>query len=73
MTKYFIQQVSLDEQISEVQREIALRKRVYPRWVSEGKIQKEQADLQILTMEAVSWTLKERAKEVKPQQDLFGA
>jgi hypothetical protein len=72
MTKFFIQQVSLDEQIQEVQREIALRKRVYPRWIQEGKIQKEKADLQILTMEAVLWTLNEKAKETKPQQDLFG-
>lgn len=71
--KFLVSQITIDEQIAEIKREISLRKRVYPRWTAEGRIPKEQADLQILCMEAVLWTLNEKAKETKPQQDLFGA
>lgn len=70
--KFFVQQITIDEQIAEVRREIAMRKRVYPRRTDEGKMKKEQADLQILMMEAVLQTLSDKAKEIKPQQDLFG-
>ncbi len=48
---------SLDMQIAEVEREIAMRKRVYPKWVTDGKMKQHMAERQIASMEAVSVTL----------------
>lgn len=47
----------LTEQIKEVEREIAMRKSAYPRWVSAGKMTQAAADRQIRNMEAVLATL----------------
>jgi vacuolar-type H+-ATPase subunit C/Vma6 len=46
------------EQLACVEREIAMRKRVYPRWIEAGKITKAKADKEIRTMEAVAETLR---------------
>lgn len=48
---------TLHEQIGSVEREIAMRKKVYPRWVSQGKITREKAEKEIGLMEAVLATL----------------
>jgi hypothetical protein len=45
--------VSREEMVSEVQREIALRRRVYPRWVDAGKLKLDRAERQIAVLEAV--------------------
>jgi len=45
--------IPLDEQIACVEREIAMRRRVYARWVSERKMSPALADKQIALMEAV--------------------
>lgn len=37
-----------------VEREIKMRKRVYPRWVSEGRMSQAKADDEIKTMEAIA-------------------
>lgn len=50
------------EQLREVRREIALRKRVYPRWIEQGKVSKQGADRKIAIMEAVAETLVPLAK-----------
>lgn len=50
--------VPIEAQIKEVEREIAQRERVYPRWVEAGKMPKATADRQIATMRAVLATLK---------------
>lgn len=50
--------VDLQEQIAEVQREIAVRKRVYPRFVAQNNLTKAKAERQIAVMEAVLVTLR---------------
>jgi hypothetical protein len=46
--------VSREEMLAEVEREIALRRRVYPRWVEAGKLKLDRAERQILVLEAVA-------------------
>ena len=49
--------ISIGAQIEEVQREIGLRKQVYPRQVSSGKMRQSIADMHLERMEAVLKTL----------------
>lgn len=49
---------SLAEQIACVEREIAMRLRVYPRYVEAHKMPQEKADREIAIMRAVSQTLR---------------
>lgn len=49
--------VTISEQIKGVKREIDYRKRLYPKWVAEGKMTKLDADYQIELMEYVANTL----------------
>jgi hypothetical protein len=46
--------VTLDEMVREVEREITLRRRVYPRAVASKRMSQDKADKQIAIMEAVS-------------------
>jgi len=48
---------SIEEQISCVKREIIVRERVYPRWVSNGNMSQNKADSEIACMKAVLETL----------------
>lgn len=48
---------TLNDRIRAVEREIKLRKRVYPRWVDGGKMTQKQADWQIKLMEDTLETL----------------
>jgi hypothetical protein len=50
--------VSLNQQIEEVEREIALRERVYPNQVARGKMRQGVADFHKQRMVAVLETLK---------------
>lgn len=50
-------QISLSAQIKCVEREIAMRKRVYPGLVIKGKMTEGQKDREIATMQAVYQTL----------------
>ncbi len=52
---------SLDDQIRCVQREIAMRRRVFPKRVAQEAMKSEEADWQIECMEAVLATLEEKA------------
>ena len=54
--------IDLRAQVSEVEREIALRRRVYPRWTAAGRLSQAAADRQIVTMEAVLATLREASR-----------
>lgn len=47
----------IGEQIAEVRREIALRKGVYPRQVSAGKMKQKDADYHLSCIESVLKTL----------------
>ena len=60
----------VEEQIREIAREIELRKRVYPRWVEDGRYTQVEADHKIAVMEAVLATLKRLRERVEPS--LFG-
>ena len=69
--KHFHQQITIDEQIAEVKREIAMRQKVYPKWTEAGSSPKQKADFQILVMEAVLISLQEIARQKAPQSGLF--
>jgi hypothetical protein len=49
--------IDLKQQIDEVQRELALRKNVYPRLVASGKMTQEDADMHCERLRAVLATL----------------
>ena len=49
--------VSLEDQIKSVRREIGMRERVYPNWVSQRKMSPTKADDEIAAMRAVLATL----------------
>jgi hypothetical protein len=63
--------ISLAEQIAEVQREIALRKRLHPQWVKAGKLDAGDATYQMRCLEAVLRTLMRLDAEQR-QLPLFG-
>lgn len=48
---------SLDEQLKCVEREISMRKRVYPRWVADGRMSSQKAEYEIATMNEVAESL----------------
>lgn len=50
------------EVVACVEREIALRKRVYPRWVAAGRMTQDKADREIQTMEAALRRLQASAR-----------
>lgn len=54
---------SLEQQIEEVEREIKLRREVYPRQVFKGNMRQSVADYHLARMEAVLVTLKKVATE----------
>lgn len=47
----------IDEQIAEVRRELALRRRVYPEMIRAGKLKRSTADYSMHCMESVLTTL----------------
>lgn len=44
--------ITLDDEISELEREIALRQRVYPRWVADKRMTTNAADRHISVMKS---------------------
>jgi hypothetical protein len=50
-------QISLGQQIAEVKRELAIRERVYQKWVSERRLKRHDADFMMAAMRAVLATL----------------
>lgn len=49
--------ITLEQMIACVRREIAMRKRVYPRWVADGRMARDAAEREIAAMQAVHDTL----------------
>ena len=49
--------ITLDEQIAEAQRELALRRKCYPQWIKSGKLDMTTAHSQLQAMEAIIKTL----------------
>ena len=58
--------VALADQIACVRRELAMRQRVYPRWVYAGKMTQADSDREITTMIAVLATLQEVQRQREP-------
>jgi hypothetical protein len=55
--------VSLEEQIAEVKRELALRENAYPRWVASGKMRSSDAERSYRALRAVLKTLQQALQE----------
>jgi len=53
--------ITLDDQIAAVKREIAMRERVYPREIGNGRMTQKLADRELALMQAVLNTLTELA------------
>jgi hypothetical protein len=49
--------ITLEDQIVEAQRELALRRRCYPAWVKAGKLTQDEASHQLAAMAAIVRTL----------------
>jgi hypothetical protein len=49
--------ITLEEQIAEARRELALRRKCYPQWVKSGKLDMATAHYQLQAMEAIVKTL----------------
>jgi hypothetical protein len=54
---------SLSQQLEEVERELALRAKVYPRMVAKGQIRQSEADYHTQRMESVAETLRTLVQE----------
>jgi hypothetical protein len=63
---------TLAEQIGEVKRELGMRRRVYPRYVAEGKADPRQAEQRIAAMAATLATLEELAAMGRATQPELG-
>jgi hypothetical protein len=50
-------EITLDMQIACIRRELAMRQRVYPKWVSAGRMKQAEADKELAAMQAVHDTL----------------
>ena len=58
--------ITLSEQIAAADRELAMRRKVYPRWVQIKRMTQARADHEIAAMEAIAVTLRDRRLEVAP-------
>jgi hypothetical protein len=63
--------ITLEEQIAEAQRELALRRTCYPAWITSGKLSADDASHQLQCMEAIVRTLLRLDAEQR-QLFLFG-
>ena len=62
--------ITLDEQIAEARRELALRRKVYPGWVKSGKLDMTTAYYQLQVMAAILHT-REKLEVEQRQPSLF--
>ena len=62
--------ITLTEQITEAQRELALRRQCYPGWVKSGKLDAGEAQYQLLCMTEIVRTL-QRLDAEQRQLSLF--
>jgi len=63
--------ITLQDQIAEAQRELALRRSTYPKWLKAGKLDEGQAKWQILVQQEIVRTLMRLDAEQR-QLSLFG-
>jgi len=71
LTKHFAQQITVEEMSKEISRELVTRKRVYPRWIEDGKIKQELADYRCIVLEALLRKLCREQTANDPQKNLF--
>ena len=45
--------VRLEDKIAEIERELGMRRAIYPKWVQTGKLAHHTAHKQIITLEAI--------------------
>ncbi|HEY2530296.1 MAG TPA: hypothetical protein VGJ20_20560 [Xanthobacteraceae bacterium] len=62
-------QVPTAAKIKVIERELAIRRNVYPQHVRDGKMQQQEADYQIEVMEAVLDDYRHRAKLLRKAED----
>ena len=55
------------EKCREAEREVALRRHVFPRWVSEKKMRQEIADYRIALMQSIADDYKKLAENDEPE------
>lgn len=53
--------ISFDDKIRCAQRELALRRRMYPKWVDKGTMEQDKAEWEIEVMEAIVQQLEQDA------------
>jgi hypothetical protein len=58
--------VALADQIKCARRELAMRKGVYPKWVTAGRMKPEAADRELAAMEAIVTSLEEEQLAAQP-------
>lgn len=59
-------EVSLQDQIKCIRRELAMRESAYPKWVRAGRMKQENADRELARMTAVLGTLQRLDPNYKP-------
>jgi hypothetical protein len=62
--------ITIERQIAAVRKEIGMRHRVFPRWVSAGKMTQQQADDGIAAMQATLETVRDE-QQAKVAPGLF--
>lgn len=60
-----------EEKIKEVQRELNMRKRVFPTWVLQGRIKEDVANKRIKIVEEILADYQEKAKQEDKQGSLL--
>lgn len=59
------------EKIKEIERELKMRKKVFPTWVLQGRVKQDVADKRIEIMEEILKDYQEKAKEEDKQISLL--
>ncbi|MEO6711374.1 MAG: hypothetical protein ABI054_09615 [Planctomycetota bacterium] len=55
--------ITIEQQIAAVRRELSMRRHLYPGWINGGRLTQEKSDMEIAAMEAVLATLLELKAE----------
>ena len=63
--------MTIKEQLDCAKRELAMRERVYPRWVLQEKMDQKKADHEIACMKAIVATLKPLDEQESGQMSLL--
>ena len=61
---------TLDEMVACAERELAMRERVYPKWVESGRMKAEEADQEIHVMKHIASFLARKRDEANGQGEL---